>query len=233
MHDLRTLSAPVGRRGFLKLGGVSVAGLVIVGCGEDEEPSAQTPTTTQKEPAKDSADLTLDFAEPFAVVNYAYALEQLEAAFYEQARNDPFPGATKEEIAILDSLKGHEFAHREFFKEVLGDNAIPALEPDFSAVDFSDRKSVLETASTFENLGVWAYNGAASLIDIKGPLGAVPLMAAGDIVSVEARHASTINDLIGREFAPQAFDKAMAPAEVLEAAQPFIKTRLAVTNVPS
>ena len=232
MQDLRTFTTPVGRRGFLKLGGVSVAGLVIAGCGEDEEPAAEQPATT-KEPAKDSADVTLDFSDPFAVVNYAYALEQLEAAFYEQARNDPFPGATKEELAVLDSLKGHEFAHREFFKEVLGDNAIPALEPDFSAIDFTNRQSVLETASTFENLGVSAYNGAAGLIDIKGPLGAVPLMAAGDIVSVEARHASTINDLIGREFAPMAFDEALPPDEVLKAAQPFIRTRLAVTNVPS
>ncbi len=231
MSHPRVYDPMLGRRAFLSLGGASLAGVVLAGCGDDDEPTATQsppPATTEEK-----ADLTLDFSDPLTVVNYAYALEQLEAAFYEQARNNPFPGATKEEVSVLDSLKGHEFAHREFFKTALGDKAIPALEPEFSAIDFMDRKSVLETASVFENLGVAAYNGAAALIDLEGPLGAVPLMAAGDIVSVEARHASTINDLIGKSFAPTAFDQALSPSEVLEAAQPFIKTRIAVTNVPS
>ncbi len=131
----------------------------------------------------------------------------------------------------------HEIAHREFFKAVLGKDAIGALEPDFSKVDFSNRESVLQTAATFENLGVGAYNGAARYIDVDGPLGAVPLMAAGDIVSVEARHASTISDLLantnGDAFAPDAFDKALTPKAVLAAAQPFIKTSIVVQNVPS
>ncbi len=35
MQYLRTFNAPLGRRGFLKLGGASVAGLVIAGCGEE------------------------------------------------------------------------------------------------------------------------------------------------------------------------------------------------------
>jgi len=100
----------------------------------------------------------------------------------EEARNDPFPGATKEEVAILDALKGHEFAHGEFFKEVLGDNAIPALEPDFSAVDFTNRDSVLQTASTFENLGVSASE--------PGPLRARYGRAQGRSASARSRRSS-------------------------------------------
>ncbi len=221
----------VGRRGFIGLGGASLAALVA-GCGDDDETTTSQAETTPPTP-ESNADVTLDFSNPLAVLNYAYALEQLEAAFYETARNDPFQGATKEEVSVLDSLKGHEFAHREFFKAVLAQDAIGALEPDFSSVDFTDRDSVLMTAATFEPIGVAAYNGAARFIDITGPLGAAPLMAAGDIVSVEARHASTLLDLVGMPFAPEAFDEGMAPDEVLEALKPFLKTTVEITNLPS
>ncbi len=208
---------------------------LLAGCGDDNkgQTTSSQAETTPTTPPESNADVTLDFSNPMAVLNYAYALEQLEAAFYETARNDPFKGATKEEVSVLDSLKGHEFAHREFFKAVLAKDAIGALEPDFSSVDFTDRDSVLMTAATFEPIGVAAYNGAAKYIDITGPLGAAPLMAAGDIVSVEARHASTLNELVGKSFAPEAFDAGMSPDKVLEAIKPFLKTTVEITNLPS
>jgi hypothetical protein len=53
-------------------------------------------------------------------------------------------------------------------------------------------------------------------------------------VSVEARHASVIAAQIetGQDasFAPNAFDEAMTPQQVIEAAQPFIRQQIAVTN---
>ncbi len=224
---------PLARRSFLKVGGATAAGLVIAACGGDEDPTAETPTQTEAE----AADVVLDFSETTGVLNYAYALEQLEAAFYTAVNDSLYNDARPVERAVLDDIMAHEIAHREFFKAVLGKDAIGALKPDFSKVDFSSRESVLQTAATFENLGVGAYNGAARYIDVDGPLGAVPLMAAGDIVSVEARHASTILDLLantqGGSFAPEAFDKALTPKAVLAAAQPFIKTSIVVQNVPS
>ncbi len=178
------------------------------------------------------AAVTIDFSSPFGVLNYAYALEQLEAAFYAQAVSNPYGGIEDGELSVLLDLRNHEIAHREFFNAKItadGGTPLPGLTPDFSAIDFSDRTSVLETARTFEDLGVAAYNGAARLL----PADAVnPLVNAGEIVSVEARHAAAIRDLIDPvSFAPDAFDPAMPPGDVLAAAAPFIANEITATGL--
>ena len=227
------------RRRFLALTGLSAAGIFVAGCGGGNDDGAAT-TSTEPEPAEssDAPAATIDFKDAtIGVLNYAYALEQLEAAFYTEVNANMFSGAGNQDKEVLDDIMAHEVAHREFFKAVLGDKAIPGLMPDFSKVDFSSRESVLQTASTFENLGVWAYNGAAQFIDPKGPLGLKPLVAAGEIVSVEARHAAVIDAIVnpGRNgaFASEAFDKALVPSEVLPMVQPFIKNKINVTNLPA
>ena len=97
-----------------------------------------------------TAALAADLGEgDIGVLNYAYALEQLEAAYYTQVIDSPYEGISDEETELLTDIRDHEIAHRDFLKEALGDEAIPDLEVDFSAVDFTDRHSVLETARTF------------------------------------------------------------------------------------
>src|ERR1700678_1429690 len=123
------------------------------------------------------------------VLNYAYALEQLEAAFYTQVLANPYGGMTGYEHAALRDIRVHEIAHTPFFAQALGPNRIPTLTTNFSAVNFASRDSVLNTASTFEDLGVSAYNGGGQYI--KNPS---IVAAAGSIVSVEARHA--LRDLL-------------------------------------
>ena len=99
------------------------------------------------------------------VLNYAYALEQLEAAFYTQVLASPYGGMTGRERSLLRDIREHEVAHRNFLARALGGNRIPDLTPNFSAVNFGDRTSVLTTASTFEDLGVAAYNGGGALCE--------------------------------------------------------------------
>ncbi len=171
------------------------------------------------------------------ILNYAYALEQLEAAFYTQVIATPYSGMTDAERTLLTDIRNHEIIHREFFKAALGTNAIAALTPNFTAITFTDRSSVLNTAKAFEDLGVSAYNGAGSLIkDVNY------LALAGKIVSVEARHAAVIRDLLSPKSASFAgddivapatgLDKADAPSVVLPIAQTFVKTQITATNLP-
>ena len=93
---------------------------------------------------------------------------------------------------------------------------------------------MLDAAKAFEDLGVAAYNGAGKLI--KTP---AYLVIAGQIVSVEARHAAYVRELVTPgSFAADdivdrvsGLDKAMPPMEVIVAAQPFITEKLDASTV--
>lgn len=168
------------------------------------------------------------------ILNYAYTLEQLEAAFYIMVVANPYSKMTGQEKTYLTDVRNHEVAHREFFKAVLGGNAIPQLEFNFSSIDFHSRESVLKTAKTFEDLGVSAYNGA-------GPYISNPayLTAAGKIVSVEARHAALIRELLQlNSFADSTVVNGMGldvtnpPATVLLAAAPYLVSKIDMNHLP-
>ena len=217
----------VNRRNFLRGAGMTtVAGaLVMASCKSNTDPV--TPSN--------AVDLG---SGDVGILNYAYALEQLEAAFYTQVIATPFSGMTDAEKSLLTDIRDHEIIHREFFKTALAANAIPGLEVNFSAIDFTSRASVLGTAKVFEDTGISAYNGAGKLLK-----DANYLLLAGKIVSVEARHSAAIRDLLQPNSAlfagddvvdtTNGLDKATKPADILAAVQPFIKTKISGANLPT
>ncbi|MCX2480376.1 ferritin-like domain-containing protein [Pedobacter sp. MC2016-15] len=220
------LTAPLQRRSFLQFAGAGAAGIALMaaGCKKDDG----------SEGLRLSGAVDLGSGD-VGILNYAYALEQLEAAFYDAVVKTPYSGISATELALLTDIRDHELAHREFFKKALAGNAIVGLEVNFSAINFTQRASVLATAKAFEDLGVSAYNGAGKLIK-----SADYLVLAGKIVSVEARHAALIRDLIENgTFAnsevvdANGLDKARTPSEVLTIAAPFIKTKINAGNLPS
>lgn len=211
----------VSRRNFLGyFGGASALLITAAACKKDS-------TTTDNGVDLGKGDV--------GILNYAYALEQIEAAFYTKVFQSPFSGITAAESALLGDIRDHEVAHREFFKKALGANAIPSLELDFSTINFGTREGVLSAAKAFEDLGVTAYNGAGKLL-----VSADYLTLAGKIVSVEARHAAYIRDLISNgSFADNTaldangLDKARTPAEVLAIAGGYVKTKINASNLPT
>jgi len=216
-------TAPLQRRSFLQYAGAGAAGIALIaaGCKKDDDNN-------------NNAGVNLGSGD-IGILNYAYALEQLEAAFYDAVVKSPYASIPANELALLTDIRDHELAHREFFKAALGTAAIPSLEVDFSSINFSVRANVLATAKVFEDLGVSAYNGAGKLIESPDYL-----VLAGKIVSVEARHAALIRDLIENgSFAnsevidSNGLDKARTPSEVLTMAQSFIKTSINASNLPS
>lgn len=216
----------VNRRNFIRyaVAGSAVTALTLTGCKEDELP---VPGPGDEGVYFGSGDI--------AVLNYAYALEQLEAAFYTKVAEAPYSGISTLEMQYLTDIRDHEIAHREFFKVAIGDSAIPGLELDFSSIDFGSRDSVLGTARAFEDLGVSAYNGAGRLIE-----DVAYLALAGKIVSVEARHAALIRDLIsngsfadGTVIDGNGLDTSRSPGEVLGIASMYIKTPVNVKDLPN
>lgn len=213
------------RRKFLRNVGLTTAAgvtFLAVGCKKDDDVVA----------------IGVDLGSgDVGILNYAYALEQLEAAFYTQVVATPYSGISASELSLLTDIRAHEIIHREFFKAALGTNAIIGLEVNFSTIDFTSRTSVLGTAKVFEDTGVTAYNGAGKLIKDGGYL-----LLAGKIVSVEARHAAAIRDLLNPLTASFAgddiidgngLDAAKMPLDILAAVQPFIKTQINGSNLPT
>lgn len=206
------------RRSFLKLlglgGTIVLAPTLFAACGDNDgitDPGS-------------NAQAKLDLSTDVGIFNYAYALEQLEAAFYGAvvgAGNFAtlFPDPNEREL--LTDIRNHEVVHREFLRAALGGAAIPDLQLDSTTVTalIADRATILKNAQTFEDLGVAAYNGAGKqLKDGRN------LLVAGKIVSVEARHAAAIRDArdsTGRSFAGDdvvnatGLDVKMEPAAVL------------------
>jgi hypothetical protein len=218
------LTAPLQRRSFLQFAGAGMAGAALLAAGCTKDDGIVAPP---------SAGVTLDFKDDFGVLNYAYALEQLEAAFYIQVASAPPTDFTSTDRSYFQDIQFHEIAHREFFKKALGSNAIGSLEVNFAAIDFKTRAGVLAAAKTFEDLGVAAYNGAGIRL-VSNDF----LLIAGKIVSVEARHAAYVRDLISNgSFAnsevvnANGLDQAFTPAQVLAAAGGFIKTKINVINL--
>ncbi len=219
------------RRAFLRSAGLAGAALAFVGCSSNS-PEVIAPNSERSSGAVvgPGGAITLNFATDIDVLNYAYALEQLEAAFYITVVSDAGFASTfsANEQRVLRDIRDHEVVHRDFLAAALGAAKIPNLTPRFQTITFNDRASVLQTARTFEDLGVSAYNGAARYIASEVYLG-----LAGKIVSVEARHASAIRDLLNNrsgDFAPNAFDLGNTPQTVLAAAGPFITESITVIN---
>jgi rubrerythrin len=153
------------------------------------------------------------------ILNYALTLEFLEAAFYTQGlqRVSGLDREVKQLATVIRDAEDEHVAALTATIKDLGGKPTKAPGVDFGQA-FASKDAFLETAQTFEDLGVGAYNGAGGLIKSKKVLA-----AAGSIVQVEGRHAGAIRLVRGEEIAPSAFDKGLQMQEVLDAAKPFLK----------
>lgn len=232
IREAHQLMDSATRRNFLRLmgiGGMAVLAPGVLGaCSDDDDPTGNNGDGT----------VTLNLGTDAGILNYAYALEQLEAAFYAQVvTTGTATGLSAAEMTIFTDIRNHEVIHRDSLAALLGTAKIPNLAVSFGAINFNNRTSVLATAKTFEDLGVSAYNGAGRYLD-----DVQNLLVAGKIVSVEARHAAVIRDIINpgsKDFAgddvvnAQGLDVVRTPAQVLPLADPFIATTVTIGTQPS
>jgi len=219
------------RREFFRL--VSAAGALaalpglVVACDSDEVTAPLNGIPASGSP------LLIDFAKgDAAFLQFALVLENVEAEFYTRVV-EGFASSTITiaEQGVLTEIRNHEVAHREFLERTLGADFAPAVTPTFRGIDFADRTAVLTAAKEFEDLGVAAYNGVVQYLTA-----AENVLAVAKIVSVEARHAATIRDLLsGRsaDFSPNPTDDVFRPAKVAATAQANLVDKLGFVNAPS
>jgi len=217
------LYAPIKRRSFFMYAGATAGAtaLVLAGCSKDPETPAP------------SINVSLGSGDA-SVLNYAYALEQLEAAFYAKVvTTGAATGLSPAELAVFASLAKHEAIHRDFLQAAINRDfagmLLQTLTYKLDSITFTDRTQVLTAAKTFEDLGVAAYNGAGRLFKTRAYVG-----IAGQIVSVEARHAAYVNGLFApgsfasaNQIDATGFDKQLAPADVIK----IVNTYLDATTV--
>ncbi|HTR76375.1 MAG TPA: ferritin-like domain-containing protein [Solirubrobacterales bacterium] len=206
---------PVSRRRFMAVGGGTSLAAFLAACGGG---GGSTTMATQKESMGGKGESeTAEFGEgDIGILNYALTLEYLETVFYEEVvKSGLFKG---EELAVLKKFGAEEAEHVEALSgtvKKLGGK--PAARPK-TEFPLKDAKSVAELAGTVENLGAAAYLGQAT--NIESP---EVLAAALSIHSVEARHAATLNTLLGLSITPNGAFAAPADVKtVLKSVEPFI-----------
>ena len=162
------------RAGALAGGGALASGMLLAGLpqGAASQPSKQ---------------------QDAEILNFVLVLEELQAAFYEDAVGRG--SLSGELLEFAEEVSGQEREHVDFVRSALGSAVRDAPAFDFGDATASAR-SFGRAALELEDLGVTAYNAGAPSLTSEA------LGAAARIVSVEARHAAWIRDLLGENPAP-------------------------------
>jgi hypothetical protein len=227
------LARAMQRRSFFRVAGATVAAstLVLAGCSDDPDP----------DPVPVDNGLVLvgyinNVAVDDGLLNYAYLLEQLEAAFYQKVVAAPPADLLPGELGYLTDLRDHELIHREYLKTILGSRAYDAtlntpLEFNFSTFTLTTRVGVWTAARQLEDIGVAAYNGAGKLL-----VQNYNLIALSKIASVEARHAALAHELLQSDsfastIGADGLDDAKTPVEVLALLEPYLPIKVSAADL--
>ena len=144
-------------------------------------------------------------AQDVRILNFLLLLEYLQADFYAQATK---AGRLSGELADFARIvAGHEQAHVTFLRQTLGARARKKPRLEFGDA-VRDRQRFTSVAASLEETGVQAYNGQGA------SLTAGALASITKIVSVEARHAAWIRDILGEIPAPRAADPSETAVQV-------------------
>lgn len=176
------------------------------------------PKALLAQPSRRTKPLTFN-ADDIGILNFALLLEELESSFYAAVVKSNKISDRKER-EYMRALGAQEAAHVEFLRTVLGKNALfRTADLSFNssglATLLTDRNKILKTAVTLEDLGVHAYNGA-------GPSLTNPtyLLAAGSIVSVEARHTAGVRALLGQPTTESDSERAVKDVDLVAKLNP-------------
>src|SRR5919199_6666829 len=212
MADQRNPSAleelrddPSSRKAFLRTlgGGAAAASLAfaLAACGKKKAGGNQIGGAGVGTAAYGQGDA--------GIVNFALALEYLEADFYKLAIASGNLGGRALELAkrFGDEESSH-VTTLEGTARNLGGTPAPRPKPSFT---LDNRQTILATMSQLEAIGAAAYLGQADRIESKQLLA-----AALSIHTVEARHAAVISMMMARPISPDgAFARPMTSVDVL------------------
>lgn len=159
---------------------------------------------------------TPDVRSDLAILNFALTLEYLEAEFYNQAvENINFTGELE---YFATNVRAHENVHVTALRATIDKlGGKPVAKPTFAfGQTVTDLDKFMATSQFLEDTGVRAYLGQTTHIRLD-PV----LLAAAQILAVEARHAAWIRSLNidgtgNHNPAPEPFNSVLSKRAVLE-----------------
>lgn len=179
MIDSESFHLVANRRNFITAGALATTGLVIASCKKEKK-------------SKIATDKRIDIGTgDIGVLNYALCIEQVQTELYRLINENPYVGMTPDERDSFIGIYEHDYAHNAFFNAVLRESTVGEVTVYLGDVTFSDRTSVLTHAIKLKNLCIAALNHAAQIIN-----SGLNIEALVNVVSVEARHAAYLTDLM-------------------------------------
>lgn len=154
------------------------------------------------------------------ILNFALLLEEIESVFYAAVVTSG-KITNSRDLEYIKYLRAQEDSHVKFLRGVLANQVLFTVqELSFNAYTLDDilssRDRILNAAVALEDLGVHAYNGAG--MSMTNP---TFLLAAGSIVSVQARHAAGIRALLNRPTTEPDGDRLVTNANLDSNLNPF------------
>ncbi len=217
-------TADSSRRAMLRGAALGVAGLAGLGM---LMPVAALAQSTSAIPS------SIPGTGDIQVLNYALALEDLEADLYAQALLRLTTGGTDPQasssvgtitglglstsaldVSYILKFSSVEAAHRDFLKGALGTSAITTIAPakyDFGLQNMT-RQQVLDLVLEAEATGVQAYLGAIPSLTVKSTY----LATAAAIQGTEARHTSVLTVVRNLLISQGTYSDPIAPVAPLK-----------------
>ncbi len=155
------------------------------------------------------------------VLNFAFAIEELEADFFARSfRTAGFQQLTGAERAAFSIFADQDQSHKTLLESLRGPfnarnagsfetlNASESRRPRiFTYPPLGSRDDLLKTALDIKENALFTYHGAVGLVRNKKLLG-----VAAAIAGVEGRHVAVLRDMMGMDPVPAPFEGAITAA---------------------
>ncbi len=215
---------PGSRKRFLRMvggaGAASAFAVFLAACNGDDggggssnrDVASPSGVASNRDRGGDPREGTSDIE----ILNYALSLENLETSFYAKVVESGLFGGGQ--LDLIKKFADNERQHRELLEATVEKLGGKPAAPKKTTFPLRGASGVLRLAATIENGGAAAYLGQANRIRDKEVLA-----AALSIHSVEARHAATLNGLVGLPPTPEgSFAVPLSMEEVLTSVQRYI-----------
>lgn len=220
----------ITRRNFLvrslATGALALPGIAQLACSEVVDPTESA---------------ALDLSTDAGVMNYFYAITQLQSDFWTRVTANRFPGITTAENSAFAGIGSHATNQRNWLSTFQTSGRITdVIVFSFAdTVNFASRASTMAAAIEIEDGASKAYTGGAAYLKSD-----TNILLAAKLASIAARHSATLRDLndiaaggtsrvsFGGDdiIGSTGLETVKSPNEIIGSLQKYMKTTLNVRN---